>query len=154
MQTPHTHEHPADAIAGKPAPTENATCRRRACPRCSRRALTGTTPTPSQASLLQQRMQPVGAGLARDAVAAHSLAQRRRHRRQDLHQHKPSSPIWPLRFPCHWRQSPWSRGSGTRRSAPPESRTTAAGYRRTHTTGLRRVPCGVIHRRSADGSRR
>ena len=50
MQTPRTHWHAADAIAGKPAPTG---------------------PAPA-----------VGAGLARDADAAHSQAPRRGHRRQ------------------------------------------------------------------------
>ncbi len=110
MQTPRTHGHPTDAIADKPAPTEpaqavgaglardtnaahsqaphrrhrrqassnraRATCRSRACPRCSHRELTDTPPTPSQASL------PVGAGLARDAGAAHSRIPHRRYRRQ------------------------------------------------------------------------
>ena len=50
MQTPRTHGHRADAIAGKPAPTEHAPA--------------------------------LGAGLARDAAAAHSLRPHRRHRRQ------------------------------------------------------------------------
>ncbi|MGX1125289.1 uncharacterized Zn finger protein (UPF0148 family) [Pseudomonas sp. HLS-6 TE3448] len=54
MQTPRTHCHRAEAIAGKPAPTENAACRSRACPRCRRRELTGTAPRLSQASQLQQ----------------------------------------------------------------------------------------------------
>jgi hypothetical protein len=82
MQTPRTHWHRAEAIAGKPAPTESATCRSRACPRCRRRELTGTAPRPSQASQLQQKVQPVGAGLARDAGAANSRPPHRRHRRQ------------------------------------------------------------------------
>ena len=117
MQAPRTHGYRADAIAGKPAPTEptqpvgaglardagaanlrtprrrhrrracsnknRAACRSRACPRCRRRELTGTPPTSSQASQLQQSpRQPVGAGLARDANTAHSRIPRRSHRRQ------------------------------------------------------------------------
>ncbi len=88
MQTPRTHGHPTDAIAGEPAPTEpapavgaglardagaadsltphrrhrrqassnraRASCGSGSCPRCRRRELTDTPPTPSQASLLQQ----------------------------------------------------------------------------------------------------
>ncbi len=150
IQTPRTHWHRAEAIAGKPAPTEpvpgvgaglardanaahslrshrghrrqassnraRASCGSRACPRCKRRELADTLPTPSQASQLQQspcqgweRVLPamqtprtrghptdviagkpaptepapgVGAGLARDANAAHSLRSHRGHRRQ------------------------------------------------------------------------
>ena len=84
MQTPRTHGYPTDAIAGKPAPTKPApACRSRACPRCKRRELAIIPPTPSQASQLQQSpRQPVGAGLARDAAAAHSRTPHRRHRRQ------------------------------------------------------------------------
>ena len=53
------------------------------CPRCRRRELTDTPPTLSQASQLQQSpRQPVGAGLARDANAAHSRIPHRRYRRQ------------------------------------------------------------------------
>ena len=103
MQTPRTHWHRAEAIAGNPACRSGscprcrrreltdthrrhrrqassnrprASCRSGACPRYGRRALADTPPTSSQASQL------VGAGLARDADTAHSLAPRRRYRRQ------------------------------------------------------------------------
>ncbi len=74
---PH-RRHRRQASSNRP----RAACRSRACPRCRRRELTGTPPTPSQASQLQQSpRQPVGAGLARDAGAAHSRTPHRRHRR-------------------------------------------------------------------------
>ncbi len=77
-QTPH-RRHRRQASSNR----AHASCRSRACPRCSHRERTGTPPTPSQASQLQQGpRQPVGAGLARDADAAHSQAPRRGHRRQ------------------------------------------------------------------------
>ena len=84
MQTPRTLGYPADAIAGKPAPTDpTPACRSRACPRCKRRVLMDTPPTPSLASQLQQNpRQPVGAGLARDAASANALTPHRGHRRQ------------------------------------------------------------------------
>ena len=159
MQTPRTHWHPADAIAGKPAPTgpaqpvgaglardadtahslaprrryrrqassnrPRASCRSRACPRYRRRALTDTAPRPSQASQLQQKVQPVGAGLARDANAANSLAPHRSHRRQ-ASSNRPAQPV----------------GAGLARDAyAANSRTPHRSHRRQASSNRARANC-------------
>ena len=77
-RTPH-RRHRRQASSNR----ARASCGIGSCPRCRRRALADTPPTSSQASQLQQApRQPVGAGLARDANAAHSRIPHRRYRRQ------------------------------------------------------------------------
>ena len=78
MQTPRTHGHHADAIAGKPAPTEPAPTVGAGLP-----AMQAPRPHGHPADPIAGKPAPtVGAGLARDADAAHSRTPRRHHRRQ------------------------------------------------------------------------